>query len=328
MTSKCLGYTIVDENRVEYRGKVYKLYTGPLLQGERHTILTTSKLYPQAFLNIAHPPKILHVIGNCELLNKPALSIIGARRATPYGLSCASYFAHVAAEAGITISSGGAHGCDSQAHKGALAVKGKTVVFLGGGCDQLYPVSNYSLFQEIIDAGGAVVSERPWSYPALPFTFRERNRLIAGFAQATLIVEAGLPSGTFSTADDALSYGKEVLVIPSAITSKTSAGSNRLLYQGATPIVDDESFSDFLFSHYGVLSPQSTQLKQSSHKRDPLLAALQAAPMRLEQIFEEVKVPKSYGKDATSWLRMHLVELESDGLIKRYFDGRYGPAQL
>lgn len=322
------SFTKLDEHNVQYLGKVYKLYSGPLLQGQRNVIGKDSKFYPRAFHNISHPPKKLYAIGNMELLNKPALSIIGARKATPYGLSCAHHFAQLAAEAGIVMSSGGAHGCDSQAHRGALDSKGKTVVFLGGGCDQIYPVSNYRLFQDILDAGGAVVSEQPWSFPALPFTFRERNRLIAGFAYATLIVEAGLPSGTFSTADNALSSGREVLVVPSAITSKTSAGSNRLLYQGAIPVVDDESFGDFLLSRYDVLLMNMKQQTDAKERQDPLLEALRAAPMRLEQILEDVKVPRSYSKDTPSWLRMRLVELESDGLIKRYFDGRYGPAKL
>lgn len=110
------------------------------------------------------------------------------------------------------------------------------MVVLGGGCDCIYPESNRDLFQEVVDKGGAVISEHQWQFPPMPYTFRARNRIIAGLSRATLIVEAGLPSGTFSTADDALSSNREVLVVPGAITSPTSRGANRLLYQGATPI--------------------------------------------------------------------------------------------
>lgn len=91
----------------------------------------------------------------------------------------------------------------------------------------------------------------------LPYTFRERNRLIAGLAKATLIVEAGLPSGTFSTADEALSANREVLVVPGCVTSPSSRGANRLIYQGATPIVDDETFEDQLLALFGCLRQET-----------------------------------------------------------------------
>ena len=136
------------------------------------------------------------------------------------------------------------------------------MVVLGGGCDCIYPESNRDLFQEIIDKGGAVISEHQWQFPPMPYTFRARNRIIAGLSRATLIVEAGLPSGTFSTADDALSSNREVLVVPGAITSPTSRGANRLLYQGATPIVDQETFEDVIFNLYGCLKVQDMRKKE------------------------------------------------------------------
>ena len=104
------------------------------------------------------------------------------------------------------------------------------------------------LFQRIVDGGGAVVSEHVWDEDPKPYRFRLRNRLIAGLARATLIVEAGLPSGTFSTADEALAANRDVLVVPGAITAASSRGANRLIYQGATPVIDDETFEDALFS--------------------------------------------------------------------------------
>ena len=281
--------------------------------------------------NIPQPPHALYVIGSLDVLQMDALAVIGARRATPYGLACTELFARRAAEKGIVIVSGGAFGCDSQAHRAALEAGGKTFAFLGGGCDQIYPQVNYRLFQDIIDTGGAIVSERPWHYPALPFTFPARNRLIAGSAQAVLIVEAGLPSGTFLTADEALNASRDVLAVPGSISSKTSAGSNRLLYQGATPIVDLESFDDALFSLYGALKQEEASLSHANketQRQDPLLEALQADPMRLDSILEQVHVPKSIAKDRETWLRTHLVELEATGLIKRFPDGRYGPARI
>lgn len=122
------------------------------------------------------------------------------------------------------------------------------------GCDKLYPEENASLFQRIIDAGGAIMSEHQWDTSPLPYMFRARNRLITGMSKGVLIIEAGMPSGTFATADDALAAGKEVMAIPGPITSKQSRGANRLIYQGATPIVDDETFADQLFALFGATS--------------------------------------------------------------------------
>ncbi len=206
--------------------------------------------YPEALTVVSHPPQCLYLIGDPDALQE-GLAVVGARKATPYGLSCARHFAGIAAERGIVVVSGGARGCDAAAHEAALAAHGKTVAFLGGGCDEIYPAENASLFQRIIDTGGAVVSEREWGFEPLPFTFRERNRLIAGLARATLIVEAGLPSGTFSTADAALEANRDVLVVPGAITSSCSRGANRLIYQGAVPVVDDETFADQLNGLFG-----------------------------------------------------------------------------
>lgn len=229
----------------------------PPIDGPRWEIERGDALYPAAFELVSAPPKRLYLVGDPSALSE-GLAVVGARKATPYGLGCARRFARIAARRGVVIVSGGARGCDAEAHRAALAEGGKTVAFLGGGCDKIYPAEHRGLFQSIVDAGGALVSEHPWDFPPVPYAFRARNRLIAGLARATLIVEAGLPSGTFSTADEALSAGREVLVVPGAITSASSRGANRLLYQGAVPIVDDESFADALFSIFGLLKQESS----------------------------------------------------------------------
>lgn len=228
-----------------------------MIAGDRCVLEYGDSRFPDALRQIPRPPKRLYVLGDPLALSVPALAIVGARKATPYGLGCARRFAALAAARGICIVSGGARGCDSVAHEAALSYGGPTVAFLGGGCDIPYPAENAALFEHIALSGGAVVSEHEWSAPPLPQRFRMRNRLIAGLARATLIVEAGMPSGTFSTADEALSAGKDVLVVPGAITSQYSAGANQLLYQGAMPVVNDESFGDALFSFFGCLKQET-----------------------------------------------------------------------
>ncbi len=126
---------------------------------------------------------------------------------------------------------------------------------------------------------------------APPLTFRARNRLIAGSPGATLIVEAGLPSGTFSTADEALAANREVLVVPGAITSAASSGQTASLYQGATPIVDDEAFADALFAAFGLPEGAAGRVRRTtrqatphqSRRGDALRAALQAEPLGSEE---------------------------------------------
>ena len=220
------------------------------LAGERTVLERGGAGYPPALARVAQPPERLYVVGDPAALEE-GIAIVGARKATPYGRGCAQRFAALAARRGVAVVSGGARGCDAAAHAAALDAGGRTVAFLGGGCDRLYPAEHAGLFQRIVDGGGAVASEHAWDEDPRPYRFRQRNRLIAGLARATLIVEAGLPSGTFSTADEALAANRDVLVVPGAITAASSRGANRLLYQGATPVVDDETFEDALFSLFG-----------------------------------------------------------------------------
>ena len=309
-----------------------------VLSGPKWEIPLGEVGYPESLAVLSDPPEKLYGIGNINAL-RDGLAVIGARKATPYGKAAAHQFARIAAERGIPIVSGGALGCDSEAHKGALEVEGETVVVLGGGCNQLYPQTNASLFQQVIDAGGAVISEQHWDFPPLPYTFRARNRIIAGLSRATLIVEAGLPSGTFSTADDALAAGKEVLAVPGPITSATSLGANRLIYQGATPIVDTESFEDVLSGIFGCLRREDARSPEkrmwvgdgpSVSDEDSLLNALLANPMRIEQMlslsWEDDKLDS--GQDKLTNLMVKLASYERDGLIVRFPDGRYGPARV
>ena len=330
-----------------------------VISGPRCVLGFDDPRFPDALRKIPRPPKKLYVLGNPDALLTPSLAVVGARKATPYGLGCAKRFSALAAARGICIVSGGARGCDSAAHEAALAAGAPTVAFLGGGADMPYPAENVALFERIALSGGAVVSEHEWSAPPLPQRFRTRNRLIAGLATATLIVEAGVPSGTFSTADEALSAGKDVLVVPGAITSPHSAGANRLLYQGASPVVDDESFGDALFQLYGCLKQEACEdggiapsalegvAGKSYAKRDCVVAtaaegraaasvplaestgdavydALSAGPLGMEELFAVAR--KHCGQfEPRAWLMQRLVAGEAAGLFARWPDGRWGP---
>lgn len=297
------------------------------MDGPRFEIAKGAQGYPEALAALGGAPKTLYIVGDPEALQE-GIAVVGARRATPYGRAAADLFAGRAAERGIVVISGGARGCDAFAHEAALRAGGRTVAFLGGGCDKPYPACNASLFQRIVDGGGAVVSEYPWDFDPKPWGFRARNRLIAGLARATLIVEAGLPSGTFSTADEALSAGKDVLAVPGSIFSPTSQGANALIAQGALPVTDEGTFGellDGLFPEH-VLSASYEQPSlfegresASNAEEDALLAALRANPMRLEQI-----VSAFQDEEPASALMAHVARLEALGVLERFPDGRFG----
>ena len=309
------------------------------LRGPRAELAPGDGAFPAALARVPDPPRRLYVVGDPGALQE-GLAVVGARKATPYGTGCARRFAGAAARRGVVVISGGARGCDAAAHEAALAEGAPTVAFLGGGCDEPYPAAHAGLFQRIVDGGGAVASEQLWDRKPRPYMFRQRNRLIAGLARAVLIVEAGLPSGTFSTADEALAANRDVLVVPGAITAASSRGANRLLYQGALPVVDDETFEDALFSLFGCLRQEQWPpagehaaaagavrpgMRPSALAANPVAAALAAEPLGMEDLYAVARA--SCGSaEPRAWLMERLVEAERTGLVARYPDGRWGPA--
>lgn len=215
------------------------------LEGERVEIARGDAAYPKAFERVDAPEKI-YCVGDVETLALPGIAVIGARKMSAYGRTWAYTFGASAAQSGYTVINGGARGCDRRALEGALNAGGKCVVFLGGGIDCLYPPENAPLFQEIIDQGGVIVSEHEWDSEPIPWKFRARNRLTASLALATLVVEAGLPSGTYATCDYALDAGREVWSLPGNIDSRASEGTNKLIEQGAAPIISEQCLHEHI----------------------------------------------------------------------------------
>jgi len=194
--------------------------------------------YPPLLAAIPDPPSKLWVRGDAalEVLARPAVAIVGARACSGYGRSVARLLATEAAAAGVVVVSGLARGIDGEAHRGAVAVRGVTVAVLGCGVDRDYPAAHAELARAIVDVGGLIVSEYEPGVEPAPWRFPARNRIIAGLARATVVVEARERSGALITADFALEDGREVLAVPGEITSTLSAGTNGLLRQGGTPV--------------------------------------------------------------------------------------------
>ncbi len=183
--------------------------------------------------NIPSPLLELYYSGILPEERRPTVAIVGPRKPTEYGRLVTQQFASVLAKSGVIIVSGLAFGVDAIAHQAALDAKGTTIAVLAGGLHKIYPVSHDSLAKQILRQGGALVSENKSGYEARPYDFLGRNRLVSGLADAILIPEAAIRSGTLSTVRHALEQGKNVFVIPGPITSTMSAGSNQLLQQGA-----------------------------------------------------------------------------------------------
>ena len=227
--------------------------------------------FPALLTQIPDPPSRLWLRGDAppELLDRPAVAIVGARACSGYGRSVARLLATEAAASGAVVVSGMARGVDGEAHRGALTAGGPTVAVLGCGIDRDYPAAHAELAGAIVAAGGLVVSEYEPGVEPAPWRFPARNRIIAGLAGATVVVEARERSGALITADFALEDGREVLAVPGEITSALSAGTNALLRIGATPATSAADVLDAL-----GLDPQAPA---STIPDDPVAAAVLSA---------------------------------------------------
>lgn len=189
--------------------------------------------FPLALQKIYNPPPYLFYKGNVELLKKRAIAIVGARKASPYGLACAFHFAREIAAQDWVVVSGLAKGVDGYAHRGALSQTGQTVAVFGSGFKNIYPAENRRLAQEILEKGGTWISEYFPDAPPLPHHFPERNRIISALCGGTLVIEAKKKSGSLITALSALEQGREVFVVPGQIDHPQFEGSHHLIQQGA-----------------------------------------------------------------------------------------------
>lgn len=230
------------------------------------------KDYPENLKHIPDPPIVLYVKGDIRKVDRLAVAIVGSRRATFYGLTQAERFASELAERGFTIVSGLARGVDTQAHKGALKRKGRTLAVMGSGFNHIYPEENIGLADEILKSG-AVISEFSLDTPPLKENFPCRNRVISGLSLGVLVAEAAQTSGALITADFALEQGREVFALPGKVDSHNSIGALGLIKEGAKLVscVDDilEELNigiDFHQEAAGKLTPRiNPGLKEAEH---------------------------------------------------------------
>ncbi|MDE2310277.1 MAG: DNA-processing protein DprA [Betaproteobacteria bacterium] len=266
--------------------------------------------YPQALLNIPDPPLLLYVKGRRELLNRPALAIVGSRNATTQGLSNAEAFAQAASAAGLCIVSGMAHGIDAAAHRGGLRGQGSSIGVVGTGLDKIYPAANRELAHQLA-LEGALISEFSLGTPPLAANFPRRNRIISGLSLGCLVVEASLQSGSLITARMALEQGREVFAIPGSIHAPQSKGCHHLIKQGAKLVERAQDILEEL--GYFATSPA---LQAATPEGHPLFAHLGFDPVDIDSLVQRSGL-------TIEALSAILLQMELEGVVATLPGGLY-----
>ncbi len=276
--------------------------------------------FPRRLHEIPDPPPVLYALGDLDALARPPVAIVGTRRASTYGLNMARRFARELAGAGALVISGGARGIDAAAHEAALAAGGVTCVVAGTGLTVSYPKQHAPLYRKIASGGGLLLSEFPPDAPPRPWQFPQRNRLIAGLALGTLVVEAAERSGSLITARLALDCGREVFAVPGPLTAGSSSGANRLIQRGEAKLVMElADLLNELRAEPGLkplsAGPPAAPSPDDAH---PLLTHL---PADAAVAFDDLQSACGLAPAALS---AQLVELQLAGKVEAFPGGKFG----
>lgn len=264
-------------------------------------------IYTQVLTSIALVPKTLYYYGKLPEIRRPSVAIVGTRKPTRYGTEVTQRIAYELAQQGIVVISGMALGVDALAHRAALDAGGTTIAVQANGLDTLYPRTNQRLGEDIIQQGGAIISEYEPSVAARDFQFLERNRIVSGLADAIIITEAAARSGTLNTARHALEQGKDIFVVPGNITSPLSAGCNALLHQGALPLIEPKDVIERIAPQ--LVRQQTSLPLGDTPLQTEILTLLQAGLRDGDDILKTIGAPAS--EFATE-----LTMLEINGLVR------------
>ena len=268
-----------------------------------HVIAQGDPDYPENLAEIYDPPMLLYVKGQIKPDDKRAIAIVGSRHTTHYGLEAAKKLGYQLAYAGVVVVSGLARGIDTAAHQGALAARGRTIAVLGCGINIIYPPENKSLYDKIVESGGAVVTEYPFNSPPDAQNFAIRNRVISGLALGVVVVEAGVGSGALITVKWAVEQGRPVFAVPGRIDSPPSKGCHRLIKEGAKLVEDAED----ILTEFEYLQPLAEEAKAKAAVETAVggdgstSLTAGACATQLKNLSEiETKVCAAVGRDETN----------------------------
>lgn len=308
------GLTTNDANRIDRSRYSWQLDVEyQKLKEEKINFVTIEEeYYPRRIREITDCPYILYYKGKLPPNRKRTVAIVGSRMCTPYGKHMARELGKICGENHIHVVSGLARGVDTLAQVGALEHGGDTYGIFGSGVNVCYPPENRKLMAAIIEHGGIISEHGPGVSPKGPF-FAARNRLISGFSDAVIVVEAKRKSGTLITVDCALEQGKEVYAVPGRVTDPVSEGTNELIRQGATPIVNVQSFKeDFELFHQGEKIRTILPLDLLTQEQQMVYRKLDFDPKSIDQIMSECNLPLRVV------IRV-LMELEEREIVQEYY---------
>ncbi|MGD1996100.1 MAG: DNA-processing protein DprA [Anaerolineae bacterium] len=271
--------------------------------------------YPGLLLEIQHPPPVLYIRGQLEPEDAWAVAVVGTRGASVYGREVTRRLTTALSRSGITIVSGLARGIDGVAHRAALEAGGRTVAIFGCGLDRIYPPEHRELAQRILEQG-ALISDYPLGTPPEGGNFPPRNRIISGLSLGTLVTEAGRRSGALITADYAAEQGREVFAVPGSILAAGSAGTNRLIQDGAKMVLEPADILEELNLTMVAEQAQAREILPATETEAALLAHLGAEPTHVNELRRAVGLPIA---EVTSTLAM----MELKGMIHQVGGMKY-----
>ena len=278
------------------------------------------KTIPADLLEIPQPPKKLYLAGKLPPKGTICLAVVGSRKATTYGKDVVKKLISGLKGYPIAIVSGLAVGIDALSHEAALSAGLLAVAFPGSGISEevFFPPTSLKLAERIIDSGGCIISEFEPDFKAAYYTFPMRNRLVAGISKAALIIEAQEKSGTLITARMALDYNKEVLAVPGPINSDFSKGTNKLIRNGATPVICSDDILEALGFKIDTESKQQNLFDDALPKEREILKLL-TEPLSRDELISAMKMPTGIANATLSIMEIKGLIKEELGEIRASF---------
>jgi DNA processing protein len=300
----------VTERLLEIRQAVdlEKLWEKITAQGIR-ILIWDDELYPPRLKEIEQPPPVLYVRGDLLPEDHFAVAIVGTRKVTPYGRQITEELSAFLAANGVTVVSGLARGVDAVAHAAALKAGGRSMAVLGSGVDRIYPPENRALGEQLI-ARGALVSDYPVGTAPESFNFPPRNRIISGLSLAVVVIEAGETSGALITAEFAAEQGREVFAVPGSILAPQSKGTNKLIRNGALPLLTPQDLLQALNLTRVGEQKAARKILPADEVEAQLMQALGDEPLHVDEIREQTGLPVEKVSAA-------LVMMELKGMVRQ-----------
>jgi DNA processing protein len=271
--------------------------------------------YPERLKEIEQPPPVLYLRGELIPEDSWAVAIVGTRRVTPYGRQVTEEVASFLAANGITVVSGLARGVDAIAHSAALRAGGRTLAVLGSGVDRIYPPENRAMAEQIFEHG-AVLSDYAPGTPPESSNFPPRNRIISGLSMAVVVVEAGETSGALITAEFAAEQGREIFAVPGNILAPQSKGTNKLIQQGALPLLSVNDIMEALNLTRVGQHKAARKALPADEVEAKLLTAIGDEPLHVDEIRNQTGLP-------VEKVSATLVMMELKGMVRQVGNMHY-----